>query len=68
MKHKKNTKKKNVVLDIDLFFTQNNRFFTVFNNILNILNQCIDLLSLLRNCENNKKPAEQVFLGVLKKH
>ena len=30
---------------------KNNRFFTVFNNILNILNLCIDLLSLLRNCE-----------------
>jgi hypothetical protein len=27
---------------------KNNRFFTVFNNILNILNLCIDLLSLLR--------------------
>ena len=34
------------------FFTKNNRFFTVFINILNILNICIDLLSLLRNRED----------------
>jgi hypothetical protein len=41
----------NIFSTMSQFCTLNNRFFTVFNNILNILNLCIDLLSLLRNCE-----------------
>ena len=38
-------------IKITFFFTET-FFFNVFNNILNILNLCIDLLSLLRNCED----------------
>jgi hypothetical protein len=42
----------NTFIQFPQFCTLNNSFFTVFNNILNILNLCIDLLSLLRNCED----------------
>ena len=50
----------NIIISMELFVLkyffyiciQFPQFFTVFNNILNILNLFIDLLSLLRNYED----------------
>ena len=41
-------------------------FFTVFNNILNILNLFIDLLSLLRNAKKKNTRLAGIFGGVEK--